>query len=153
MTAKSRLLQLLLFSGALMLTAPVSTNAYSVYDEQVWCLAQNIYYEARGEQESGQLAVATVTLNRVERKDYPATVCAVVWQPRQFSWTHVRLVHKPLESKSWNRSMQLAESALDGELYEPVRSATHFHAKHVQPYWSLGVEPVSEVGRHVFYEL
>ncbi len=153
MTAKCRIVQLLLFSGTLMSAVPVSTNASSKYNEDAWCLAQNIYHEARGEQEQGQLAVATVTLNRVERKDYPATVCGVVWQPRQFSWTHVRLVHEPLESKAWNKSMRLAESALDGELYEPVRSATHFHARHVQPYWSVGVEPVSEVGRHVFYEL
>jgi len=153
MTAKRRFLQLLLLSGTLMSAVTVSTNASSEYNEEIWCLAQNIYHEARGEQEPGQLAVATVTLNRVERKDYPATVCAVVWQPRQFSWTHVRIVDEPLESKSWNRSIQLAESALDGELYEPVRSATHYHAKYVQPYWSVGLEPVSEVGRHLFYKL
>ncbi len=153
MTANSRVVQLLLFSTTFVLGVPVNTDAYSDYDEELWCLAQNIYHEARGEKETGQLAVATVTLNRVQRGDYPATICEVVWQPRQFSWTHVRIVHEPLESNSWNRSMNLAESAIDGEVYEPVRNATHFHAKYVQPYWSIGLEPVSEVGQHLFYEL
>ena len=51
------------------------------------CLAANIYYEARGESVKAQKAVAHVTLNRVKSKQYPKTVCAVVLQNKQFSWT------------------------------------------------------------------
>ncbi len=50
------------------------------------CLALNIYFEARSESFASQVAVAQVTLNRIESKKYPNDVCAVVKQPKQFSW-------------------------------------------------------------------
>jgi len=56
--------------------------------EQLYCGAQNIYHESRGESNLGQIAVAHVVRNRVESPKYPNTVCEVVWQPKQFSWTH-----------------------------------------------------------------
>ena len=52
------------------------------------CLALNIYHEARGERVEGQIAVAHVTMNRVNHEKWPSTICEVVYQPKQFSWTH-----------------------------------------------------------------
>jgi len=68
---------------------------------EVHCLALNIYHEARGETFEGKLAVAAVTLNRVRHKRFPDGVCEVVWQPRQFSWTHDGKTDRPYNQKAW----------------------------------------------------
>ena len=67
----------------------------------VICLALNIYHEARGEPIEGQRAVASVTLNRTLDPRWPSTVCGVVYDPQQFSWTsHPRLSLNPKPSLS-----------------------------------------------------
>jgi len=51
------------------------------------CLAENIYFEARAEGVEGKAAVANVTRNRVESKDFPNTFCDVVYEgPVRESW-------------------------------------------------------------------
>jgi spore germination cell wall hydrolase CwlJ-like protein len=50
------------------------------FDKALRCLALNIYHEARSEPRAGQIAVASVTLNRVKSKRFPGTVCDVVMQ-------------------------------------------------------------------------
>ena len=54
--------------------------ASEVYGDEKKCLAENIYFEARGQGQAGWLAVAQVTLNRVEDRRFPNTVCEVVKQ-------------------------------------------------------------------------
>jgi spore germination cell wall hydrolase CwlJ-like protein len=54
-------------------------------ENELGCLVENVYFEARGEDVLGQAAVAYVTLNRVRSPDYPDTICDVVWQKGQFS--------------------------------------------------------------------
>ena len=56
--------------------------------DEIYCAAQNIYFESRGEPDIGQVAVALVVLNRVNDRRWPSTICDVVWQDKQFSWTH-----------------------------------------------------------------
>ena len=48
--------------------------------KQLDCLAEALYFEARGESVKGQFAVADVILNRVESPLFPKTVCGVVQQ-------------------------------------------------------------------------
>ena len=72
----------------------------TVDSKQHECLAMNIYHEARGERMEGQIAVAQVTLNRAAHEEWPSTICDVVYQPKQFSWTHMIKNHTPSESKS-----------------------------------------------------
>jgi N-acetylmuramoyl-L-alanine amidase len=115
-----------------------SPTAVSATDEQLRCLAQNVYHEARGEQEAGQLAVAAVTLNRVRSPSYPNTVCSVVWQPWQFSWTRDDPNFVPAESRAWNKAWRVARLALGGRRPLGVGHATHFHAHSVRPEWSEG---------------
>jgi len=59
-------------------------------DQETHCLAQNVYHEARGESWHGKMAVALVTLNRTEHWRFPKTICKVVYQPGQFTWTQYR---------------------------------------------------------------
>lgn len=54
---------------------------------EITCLAQAVYYEARGEPLEGKKAVAIVTLNRKNNPKFPSTICGVVYQKGQYSWT------------------------------------------------------------------
>lgn len=76
------------------------------------CLALAIYYETRSEPLEGQLAVAKVILNRVDSDHYPNDVCDVVYQPRQFSFTHDGKPERPRHD-SWEGIKQMAEDILD----------------------------------------
>ena len=81
------------------------------------CLALNIYHEARDQSTAGQLAVAQVTVNRVESKHYPNTVCDVVYQKGKsicaFSWTCDGASDTPHEQEAWEKSQYLASMMLD----------------------------------------
>jgi len=73
------------------------------------CLAMNIYHEGRGEEMRGQAAIAAVTMNRVRSARYPDTVCAVVWQRKQFSWTRAAARHHIIDdAQAWARAHRIA---------------------------------------------
>ncbi len=59
-------------------STPARAAAMPSRDRDVDCLAQAVYYEARGEGDDGQAAVAQVVLNRSRIASFPATVCGVV---------------------------------------------------------------------------
>lgn len=118
----------------------------------VMCLALNVYFEARGEDMLGQLAVAEVTLNRVESSRYPDNVCDVVWQPKQFSWTHDGKSDKPKDERAWQEAQRIARIALsENEMAVVGEDVTHYHASYVSPYWASSYERVAQVGKHIFY--
>jgi hypothetical protein len=116
------------------------------------CLAMNIYFEARGESRRGQLAVASVTLNRKRSRHYPDSICAVVWQSRQFSWTNQSVWHRPRNDRAWRFAMKLANKVYHNKVKLPVVSATHFHARYVAPEWSTQMKRVARIGKHLFYD-
>lgn len=115
------------------------------------CLAIAMYYEARNQPIDGQLAVAQVIMNRVESPRYPDTVCEVVWQPKQFSFTHDGLPERP-QHHSWGDIQQRAEMVLSGASTGlSGLSATHYHATYVQPYWAATMQLEGKIGDHIFY--
>ena len=76
----------LILIAACLLTTTVATaqDLISVKREpNLYCLAQNIYYEARGSSRADQMAVSDVVLNRVKDSRYPNTICDVVYQGKQ----------------------------------------------------------------------
>lgn len=117
-------------------------------DKAVTCLAKNVYHEARGESYRGQLAVAIVTLNRVSSRSYPGSVCSVVYDKHQFSWTKEKL--KILDKSAWAKARDVAYKALSE--YEELKhfKATHFHHVSINPGWKL--KRVAKIGNHVFYK-
>ena len=119
----------------------------------VMCLALNIYFEARSEEPMGQLAVAEVTLNRVASSRYPNNVCDVVWQRKQFSWTHDGKSDKPKDAKAWDMAVRAAKLAMKHRDVVIVGDeVTHYHAEYVTPYWTTANERVAKVGTHIFYK-
>ncbi len=89
--------------------------------EAIECLSKNIYHEARGENVDGQLAVALITLARTLEFGYPKTVCGVVYQPKQFSWTFDReILKRPLDEKSYNKIRLMAIQLLSDRRVDEV---------------------------------
>lgn len=109
------------------------------------CLVKNVYYEARGESPQGKQAVAKVTLNRVKHKNYPKSICGVVYQKRQFSWT-IKPSKAKIDNKDWLDSMHAATKAYNSTKAFP---ATHYHNFTVRPRW--GLKKVAVIGNHIFY--
>ncbi|WP_265500001.1 cell wall hydrolase [Paracoccus beibuensis] len=151
----------LLFTGAdpvaveMIDDAPVATlhlastrTTHSEADLQ--CLAEALYHEARGEGRQGQQAVAEVILNRVDSRAFPATVCGVINQPSQFSYTIGG--SKPIRNKSaFLRARDIAAEALAGAPRQLTGGATYFHTPAVRPSWSRRFQKTVQIGRHIFY--
>lgn len=118
------------------------------------CLALNVYFEARSEPVVAQFAVAQVTMNRVLSDKYPDNVCDVVWQRKQFSWTHDGKSDKPKDKNAWNRAQWVAEVTLnddDRSITIIPKDVLHYHADYVQPYWTTSCVRITKIGRHIFY--
>ena len=125
------------------------------------CLAENIYFEARGEPIAGQYAVAEVTLNRTMAPNFPHTICAVVhemrWDPGRrryvadFSWTELGDM-SPDDGPAWKRAMAVANAVYDDEHEPVVPGALFYHSTSVKPGWSRGRKTVAKIGNHVFYK-
>ena len=115
------------------------------------CLALNIYHEARGETVEGQIGVAFVTLNRVEHDNWPDNICDVVYQEKQFSWTHVIKDHTPYERKPYREAQAIARDVIIGNVVDPSKGAVFYHARWVNPSWTSYVEVSKVIGNHIFY--
>jgi N-acetylmuramoyl-L-alanine amidase len=125
------------------------------------CLAENVYFEARGEPLKGQYAVAEVTLNRTRAPNFPHTVCGVVhemrWDPSRkrnvadFSWTELGGLAAP-DGPAWKRAMTVATAVYDDDTPDLiVPDALFYHSTSVRPGWARTRSPVAKIGNHVFY--
>jgi spore germination cell wall hydrolase CwlJ-like protein len=135
--------------------APV-VKSKNVATNELTCLAQNIYYEAGSEPIEGKIAVANVTLNRKNGKNYPNTVCGVVYARNAtacaFSWTCDDKEDTPVtSSERYRESLKIAQLALKGLLQDITDGADHFHADFVKPAWSRQMTATAQIGRHIFY--
>jgi spore germination cell wall hydrolase CwlJ-like protein len=125
--------------------------------DDVECLALNIYHEARSEPEVGRLAVAAVTLNRVDSPRFPDSVCDVVKQGGerrdrcQFSWWCDGKRDDPHEEDAWEEALRLSRLSLLGLAEDPTGGALYYHADYVSPRWSRTFKRTAEIGRHHFY--
>ena len=119
---------------------------------ELHCLALNVYHEARSESDEGKFAVAQVTLNRVRSPRYPDRICEVVWQRRQFSWTHDGRPDRPHNLEAWEEALWVATTTYDFNPLTIVGRATHYHAVYVRPPWATVYRRVRQIGQHIFYE-
>ena len=124
------------------------------------CLAENVYFEARGEPLAGQYAVAEVTVNRTHARHFPHSICQVVhesrWDPNRrrfvadFSWTEHGALF-PEDGPAWRQAMAVADAAYE-ELHAPVvPGALYYHATNVRPGWASSRKVIATIGNHVFY--
>ena len=129
-------------------------------EKQLDCLAINIYREAGYEPFEGKVAVAQVTLNRVQAGKFGKDVCGVVYQKNvvmervvcQFSWycdsTHR---NRPINKEAYNESYEVAKKVLlEGFRLSVLKDALYYHATYVNPRWNL--EKIGTIGQHIFYK-
>jgi len=116
------------------------------------CLAQAIYFEARGEPLAGQLAVARVIVNRTQSPLFPNDYCSVVKQPAQFSFVRKgRIPSVRSNSAAWQRAQAIARIAHQ-ELWESeAHDALFFHATYVRPGWARSKLARATIDSHIFY--
>lgn len=142
----------------LLLLLPFS----AVASEEIECLANNIYFESRGEPLVGQLAVAHVTINRVLSSKFPNTVCGVVYQAKynelfplrnkcQFSWYCDGIKEDIKDKKAYQKAKEVATYALTGSL-DITNGALYYHARTVSPYWNKHMDHTITIGNHIFYK-
>ena len=161
-----------LFAGTIVTGIAFGIHAATVYQDavreqalqaraqQLSCLARNVYFEARGEPQAGQYAVAEVTMNRKAATSYPSSVCEVVHQKNwdairkryvaAFSWTELDDLPAP-SGEEWARALRVAEEVYDGERPEKLNGALYYHATRVKPSWAKEKKLVARIGKHDFY--
>ncbi len=121
------------------------------------CLAQAIYFEARGEPLEGQIAVAEVVLNRVDDRNFPKSVCGVTRQGAgsgrgcQFSYVCDRNSDTMKSAASRARSEKLAALMLAGRPRTVTNGAIYFHTRAIRPGWSRRMARTTTIGHHIFY--
>lgn len=124
------------------------------FDPDLHCMTLNIYREAGWEPHEGQIAVGTVTMNRVRHPNYPSTVCGVVYQRNsrgcQFSWVCQKV--SPIIPERYERIEQVARLVLvDSQRHPELRRSLHYHADYVNPDWAEQMTPIKQIGAHIFY--
>lgn len=116
------------------------------------CLVCNCYHESRGEPQEGKIAVAKTVLSRAIARGYPDTVCKVVYQPWQFSWTNDRISNNINTRNSVDRrSLQECRDAADKSINEGPNGLIFFYNPRIaSPAWAKRVTSCGKVGRHIF---
>ena len=131
------------------------------YLKQIDCLARNVHYESRGESERGQLAVALVTLNRVDSKLFPNSICGVINERYliqdqlvcQFSWRCETTSNPKLILSKTSPVYKVALKAImEKHTLKLVTDDTYwFHANYVKPKWRRYKQLVAKIDTHIFY--
>ncbi len=144
--------------------APVSQNLDSGQEAAIKlltehrCLAEAMYYEARGEGEKGEMAVAEVVFHRLQGSGYGGSICAVVYEgaPRtgcQFSFACDGSRSQSKSPEDWRKAEVLAARILAGELTlsDVTDGAVNYHAVYVRPIWAAKLIRTAQIGNHIFY--
>ena len=134
----------------------------------IFCLAQNIYFESANQPLAGKIAVAQVVQNRVVHPSYPDTICGVVLQAKvkenwlgnivpirnmcQFSWFCDGKSDEPVDSTTWLLSLHIARNVLQSNYGDITEGSTHYHATSVHPYWADSLTEVVTIDQHRFYK-
>ena len=158
-------------SGLMEIADTIISKSLVVDDKEVTCMAKNIFFEAAIESTAGKLAVAHVTLNRVDSKRFPNTVCEVVYEgPHythstgqkfpvrdrcQFSWYCDGKGDDPREGSGlWEDAQELAKYVLlrQEELPDITDGALHYHASYIKaPKWAKKKKVTTTIDTHIFY--
>lgn len=132
-----------------------------------YCMAVNIYYEARFEPNDGMYGVGFVTMNRALHRHQ--NVCHVVFAYRQFSWVlkmnaldehgHLKQGFRPRErNPQWIVCKTVARDVLRHPSYDFTHGAEFFVANYIYPRclmhscrWSRDMIYVGQYGAHLFF--
>ena len=164
---------------AVLTTATVSTYANPTHSKELYsqasmpemyCMALNIYHEARGDNLAGKYAVSDVVLNRVKSTRYPNTICEVIkqgptkpsWKDAskmipvrnkcQFSWWCDGKSDEPRDADAWLEAQEIAYLIMQLENFVGISEGSkHYHATYVNPDWNKKMQHVGRIGSHLFF--
>ena len=160
MSARSFLLRVSL--GGLLCFGTADSPSVAEGSE-LFCMAEAIYFESRGEPAIGQLAVGITIKNRFQSRRYPDNICDVVRQGRYFRGSPIRdqcqfsyhcdgKLETISDLKAWNKALGLAALVLSSRVeVAGLEGVTHYHSVKVTPHWSKKLRYKTTVGRHLFY--
>ncbi len=126
-------------------------------DQHFQCLAEALYFEARGETVKGQFAVAEVIVNRASSSIFPDTICGVITQGTgrryqcQFTYKCDGYKDTIAEKQAYERVSKVARAVLDGHSGNLTDGATYYHTNAVRPAWSRRFVRTASIGVHYFY--
>ena len=164
----------LFFALSALLLSTTNSYSYGLHENQITCLADNIYWEARNQPVKGMIAVGLVTENRVEDDRYPDTYCEVVeqgpvresWKQNgvyypvkhrcQFSWYCDGKSDKipPVDYEVYDVALAIAFKIYYGPYFDDfTQGATHYHADYVFPEWANSKTKTIKIANHIFYRL
>ena len=156
--------------GAFLMFILLLPSKVHAFDENndIYCMAQNIYFEAGNQPLAGKIAVAQVVLNRLEHPNYPTTMCDVIYQAKwkenwlgnlvpirhqcQFSWFCDGKSDDPVDSPTWMYSLRVAADVVQGKYGDITEGSTHYHTIYVHPYWADSLNETVVINEHVFYK-
>ena len=152
--------------GAVMFAIP-SAQASDANNE-IYCLAQNIYFEAGNQPLAGKIAVSQVVINRVEHPSYPNDICDVIYEAKmrvnwkneivpvrhacQFSWFCDGKSDDPVDSQTWLLSLHIARDVVQNKYGDITEGSTHYHSDKVNPYWASSLNRTVIINNHIFYK-
>ena len=173
MTANEFLIAGIMIINAAIASSPDPAEKYRPVfaEQQVKCLAMNMYHEARDQGTAGQLAVSAVVLNRVNDKRFPNSICEVIkqgptkesWKGNgnyypirhrcQFSWYCDRKSDEIKDKKTYKKILDFAKLIMYNKIQfiDITDGATHYHADYVKPDWAKTKKRTTEIGDHIFY--
>ena len=165
-----------LFMSAIVLTAAALVNNHnpinhllpdyhklsSADKKQIECLAENIYFEAKSEPREGQVAVAMVTMNRLNAGEFGNSVCGVVQQKTkstyQFSWWCDKKLQSQAVNNKYDEQLYIRVREVATLVYvnydnmkDNTQGSLYYHADYVNPRWK-NLEHTVTIGRHIFYK-
>jgi spore germination cell wall hydrolase CwlJ-like protein len=127
---------------------PVATR----YDRhEIRCLARALWFEARGESEAGQIAVAQVILARTRDHRWRRDVCATIRMAKQFSFVRDGRSPPIPDPDDAQRMTDLVRDVASGSRRSGIRGALYYHATYAHPSWRHALKPLGRIGHHMFY--
>ncbi|ELK45357.1 spore cortex-lytic enzyme [Halobacillus sp. ACCC02827] len=124
-------------------TAVNVPSGYSQNDIQL--MANAVYGEARGEPYVGQVAVASVILNRVESASFPNSVSGVIFEPRAFTAVS--------DGQIWLEPNDTAKEAVLDAIngWDPSGEAMYyFNPNTATSSWIWSRPQIKQIGKHIF---
>lgn len=124
----------------------MSTYVFADLNKSERCHVENIYHEARGEGWKGWALVKATVENRVKDSRWPSTVCGVVHEYKQFSWT---LDPNPVtDYYTWYRIAKFVEEGKHSDF----KGATFYHSTSINPWWAKHYKKLGTLGNHTYYK-
>ena len=141
---------LLAIAVVLACVSNVSAKQVDYSNRDLDCMARNIYFEARGESDRGMIMVAEVTLNRLDHKKFPQTICGVIYQKGAFQWTTGK--GRISDKEEYERAKSIAKSVLDGSAHLTGTEALFFKRKGSKSSFHDSRIYLGTTGNHSFYK-